>query len=139
MNSKKINIGIFDIVLLVLSVIFFIGSKTFFKACDPMENGNWMSCHWANQAITGLAAVLSVIAIIHLFLPNAKLKAGLGISVIPICILTAILPGNLINLCMMNTMRCHAVMQSATIAFSVVILIAAALDVFTQIKKSKAA
>ena len=135
MENKKINIGVSDIILLVLSAVFMIGIRTFFASCGPKDDGSWMTCHWAGQAVTGIAAVLLVIAIIHMFVPNAKIKQGLSLAVIPAALLSAILPGNLIGLCMMNTMRCHSVMHPAVIVVSVLMIAAAVLDLIMQRKK----
>ena len=46
------------ILLFVFSVVELIGIRTFFAPCGPKEDGSWMSCHWAGQAVTGTAAVL---------------------------------------------------------------------------------
>ena len=135
MENKKINIGVSDIALVVLGVIFFVGIRTFFAPCGPKDDGNWMTCHWAGQAISGIAAVLLVIAVIHLIVKDAKVKQGLALAIIPTALLAAFLPGNLIGLCMMNTMRCHSVMRTATIIVSLLMIAAALCDVFAQRKK----
>lgn len=136
MEKKNKRFGIGDIVLLAVSAVFFIGILTFFKSCGPMEDGSWMTCHWACQAITGVAAVLLVIAIIHFIVPDAKIKAGLSIAAIPAAILAAVIPGHLINLCMMNTMRCRAIMTPLTILFSVLTIVAAVVDIIYNRKKA---
>ena len=135
MENKKINIGASDIILLVLSAVFLIGIRTFFAPCGPKDDGSWMTCHWAGQAITGIAAVLLVISVIHMFVKDAKVKQGLAIAMIPTALFSVILPGNMIGLCMMNTMRCHSVMHPATIVMSVLMIAAAVLDLIMQRKK----
>ena len=135
MEKKKINIGVTDIILLVLSIVFLIGIRTFFAPCGPKDDGSWMTCHWAGQAITGIASVLLVISVIHMFVKDAKVKQGLAIAMIPMALFSAILPGNMIGLCMMNTMRCHSVMHPATIVMSVLMIAAAVLDLIMQRKK----
>lgn len=135
MEKKKINIGVTDIILLVLSIVFLIGIRTFFAPCGPKDDGSWMTCHWAGQAITGIAAVLLVISVIHLLVKESKVKQGLAIAMIPMALFSAILPGNMIGLCMMNTMRCHSVMHPATIVMSVLMIAAAVLDLIMQRKK----
>ena len=47
-------------------------------------------------------------------------------------LLSAILPGNLIGLCMMDTMRCRSVMRPAVIVFSLLMIAAAIFDLFVQ-------
>ena len=86
MKKIKIKIGISDIILLVLSIIFLVGILTFFKTCGPKTDGSWMTCHWAGNVVTGLAALLAVISLIHLLIPDRKIKIGLSVSIIPISV-----------------------------------------------------
>ena len=140
MENKKINIGLSDVILIVVSVAFLVTSLTVFTPCkEPMENGMWMSCHWAGHAVSGVSAVLVVLALVHTFMADAKVKMGVGISMIPVALLAAVIPNNLISLCKMNTMRCHSVMTPGTIVMSVVVIVAAIFDLVVQIKKSKGA
>ncbi len=79
MEKKKFNMGLSDIILLVVSVAFLVGSFMVFAPCkEPMENGMWMSCHWAGRAVSGVAAVLVVLALIHAFLAENKSKFGVA-------------------------------------------------------------
>lgn len=135
MNENKRNIGPSDILLLALSIVFLIGSRTVFLPCEAQEDGSWMTCHWAGQAVSGLAAVLVVLAVLHILLADARIKTGLSVAVLPVAVLTILAPGTLIHLCMMDTMRCHAVMRPAATVFSVLIIGAAALDVVLQRKR----
>lgn len=135
MEKQKRKIKISDITFLVVSAIFFIGSLTFFQPCEPMEDGGWMTCHWAGQAVAGIAAVLLVISILHIVVSNAQMKSGLSMAAIPMAVLAAIIPGHLINLCMMDTMRCHAVMTPGTIVMSVLVIAAAVFDIVVNRKR----
>ena len=135
MDNKKLNIRVSDIVLLILSAIFLAGILTFFAPCGPKDDGSWMTCHWAGQAIRGIAAVLFIISVIHLIIKDENVKQGLSVAIIPMALLSAILPGTLIGLCMMNTMRCRAIMRPGTIVLSVLMIAAAVLDIILQRKK----
>lgn len=136
-DSKKTpRFGAGDIALLVVSVIFLIGIIALFSACGPKEDGTWMACHWAGNAITGLAAVLVAISVIHAIAPDAQMKAGLAIATIPVALYAAILPSNVIALCMMDTMQCRAVMQPATIALSTLMIAAAVFDILWYRRKA---
>ena len=55
---------------------------------------------------------------------------GLSLAMIPAAALAFLLPGTMIDLCMMETMRCHTVMQPAARAISVVLILLACLDVY---------
>lgn len=127
--EKQKRLRITDILILVVSIIFLIGIKTIFKPCGPKEDGSWMSCHWAGNAVAAMAAVLVVIAVIHLIMTDAKIKMGLSCAMIPTAVVAAIIPGHMIGLCMMDTMRCHAVMTPATILLSVITIVVVVIDI----------
>ena len=55
-------------------------------------------------------------------------RLGISLSMSPTAILTALIPGTFINLCMMNTMRCHSVMKPAVIIMSVVTALCALVN-----------
>ena len=135
MADKKINFGVLDIILALLGVIFLIGINTFFAPCGPKEDGSWMACHWAGHAVAGIAAVITIIGITHIFVPHAKIKLGLDFALLPITVLAAIIPVNLINLCGMKTMRCHTVTHPAIIVASILIIAVTIADILIQRKK----
>ena len=58
---KKVKERTAGIVMTVLSLLLTIGSKTIFSACGPKEDGSWMTCHWAEQAVFGMGIVLTLI------------------------------------------------------------------------------
>ena len=134
MNEKKRRCGITDILLLVLNLVFFVGIQTVFAPCEARPDGSWMTCHWAGQALMGIAAALLAIAVMHLVIPRAQVKLGLALAMIPISVLALVLPDHLIDLCMMETMRCHTVMQPAARAISVVMILLACMDIYVYRK-----
>ncbi|MBQ9625025.1 MAG: DUF4418 family protein [Clostridia bacterium] len=135
--EKKINIKINDIILLAVSFCFLIGMKFVFGPCGPKEDGGFMACHWAGNAITGLAAVLTAISVIHIIVQNNQLKMGLALSTVPIAVFAFLIPNRVINLCMMHDMRCHTVMAPAVIVFSTLVIAAAAADLFMLYNRNK--
>lgn len=137
MENKSRKIGVSDIILVVIGAVFLIGIRTFFKPCGPTDEGTWMTCHWAGQAATGVAAVLLCLAVAHVIVRNPGIKAGLTIAVIPTAVLAILIPGNLISMCMMDTMRCHAVMKPGVMICSVLMILAAGFDIFLQWTKGK--
>ena len=130
---RKIN-G-FDAILFVLSAALFAGVLTVFAPCGAKEDGGWMTCHWAGNAVAGVAAVLTALAIMRLFVKDTKARLGLSAAMIPVALLSALFPGRLISLCMMPAMRCRAVMSPAVTVLSVLIIAAASIDVAVQHKK----
>ena len=133
---KKNTIGITDIILIIISAVFLIGIRTFFSPCGPKDDGSWMTCHWAGQAISGIAAVILVIAVCHAIFKDPGTKTGLSIAIVPLSLFAAVLPGNLIGLCMMNDMRCHSMMRTDTVIFSVLLILISIADILVQKKKS---
>lgn len=134
---KKFRISATDIVLLVISVLFFIGMLLWFGPCDHVkDDGSFMNCHWAGVILAGIAAVTAVISLAHFFIPDNRMKAGLSAALIPISIFACIVPGNLISLCMMSEMRCRAVMTPAAIVCAILIIIASAADIAVQLRRS---
>ena len=112
------------VVLLILSVLIVIGSRTFLAPCVH-EDGSFGSCHWAGQTLLGLGCVTGVLAVLLLCVKRARL--GISLSLLPVCILGILTPGTLIDLCHMSSMRCRMVMQPAMIIlFSAVLLSALA-------------
>ena len=132
MEKKKRKTGAGDILLLFFSVVYLVGVLSIFAPCGPKEDGSWMTCHWAGQAVAGLAAVLVLIALAHLFLADAKIKIGLDIAAVPVSLLATLLPGGLIHLCMMHTMRCRSVMRPAAAVMSGLVIGTAIYDALKQ-------
>ncbi len=99
-------------ILLVLSVVAAAGSQTFLSPCIHAD-GSFGPCHWAGQALLGVACTAGVLAVLALFLKRARW--GIYLSALPVCALGILVPGTLIDLCRMSSMRCRMIMQPAMI------------------------
>lgn len=86
-----------------------------------------MTCHWAGEALTGLAAVMLILSLLHLVPLRSGTKTGLAIAMIPLAVLVICLPGHLIPLCTMETMRCHTLMQPSVSVIAVLNIVLSAL------------
>ena len=122
MNNR--STVVLDAATLLLSASFAVGMKTFLAACGPHEDGAWMSCHWAEAALFALAVVLTVQAAIRL----ALRAPGAALAMLPVALAAAIVPGGLIPLCMMRTMRCQMVMKPGATVFAVLIAALCAVE-----------
>lgn len=134
MGKKKGKVGVTDILLLFVNGIFFVGMHTFLAPCGQQADGHWMVCHWAGEALFGVSAVLFAIALLHAVIWRAAIKTGLAMAMIPTAVLAFFLPGQMIDLCMMEMMRCHTVMQPAARAISVVMILLACMDIYVYRK-----
>ena len=135
MKATK-RFGVCDILLPLTALAFLLGLLFVFSPCAPKEDGSWMSCHWASQALKGVAALELVLALIHLLPAPAERKIGLDLALIGAALLALLLPGRLIGLCLMASMRCHSVMTPAVTVFSVLLAALALLDLLVQRKRT---
>ena len=84
----------------------------------------------------GIAAALLAIAVMHLVIPRAQVKIGLSLAVIPVSVLAFAVPDHLIDLCMMETMHCHTVMEPAVTVLSLLNIMTAGADIYVYRKKA---
>lgn len=124
-----------SIIMAVASLILAIGVKTFASACPMMPNGRFMMCHWAQEVIFGLGIVLLLLSIVHLISKKVAMKQGISIAILLNSILTVLVPGNLVHLCMKATMRCHTVMKPFVMVVGGIIALVAIIDFFMQRKR----
>ena len=125
-----------EIILFIFSLLICIGSFSFFSAC-PVHDDTIMACHWAQNAVTALGALLSVISLASIVIPDRKIKAGLELSATLTAVLTAIIPGIVINVCMMNSMRCVSTFRPFTILFASLAAVAALLSAVLNLKRKE--
>lgn len=121
---KKNILGIAE---LVLAALLTVGSFTFFKACGEHE-GKFMACHWAQNAVTLIGIVITLLALLRIILKNSGIKAGLAIGVFASAAAVIFIPNNVISLCMMDTMSCHTTFKPAVIVIASVLAAAAGVD-----------
>ncbi len=121
---KKNILGIAE---LILAALLTVGSFTFFKACGEHE-GKFMACHWAQNAVTLIGIVITLLALLRIILKNSGIKAGLAIGVFASAAAVIFIPNNVISLCMMDTMSCHTTFKPAVIVIASVLAAAAGVD-----------
>ena len=125
-----------EIILFIFSLLICIGSFTFFSAC-PVHDDTIMACHWAQNAVTALGALLSVISLAAIVIPDRKIKAGLELSATLTAVLTALIPGIVINVCMMSSMRCVSTFRPFTILFASLAAVAALFGAVLNLKRKE--
>ena len=134
-KEQWIQVGILDITLLVLSVVFLLGMLLFFGPCDLAEDGSWMICHWAGRTVIGIAGAMALLELLHAVLADTGVRQGLDMGAIILCGLMVLVPGRLIALCPEDTMRCHTAMAPAVRVFAILIAAVSAADFFLQMGK----
>ena len=97
---------------LLLSAVTAAGSVSFLGPCVH-EDGSFGACHWAGQAMLGIGLLLAVLSLTALLVKDGRVRAGILFAAAAAAVLGVFVPGTLINLCGMATMRCRAVMRPA--------------------------
>ena len=121
------------IVLTVLSSILLVGILTFAGPCGVHDDGTVSSCYWASRAVLGVGVVLAVISLVRIFERDEGERRGLSFSAALLGVLVAVLPGVLIDLCMMQTMRCHTVMRPFALVMGVLIAVVGGVDLVRRL------
>ena len=121
---KKNILGIAEF---IAAALLTVGSFTFFKACGGHE-GKFMTCHWAQNAVTLIGIVITLLALIRIILKNSGIKAGLAIGVFLTSVSVIFIPNNVISLCMMDSMRCHTTFKPAVIVIASLLAAASGAD-----------
>ena len=107
-----------DVATALLCVILTAGVRIVFHACDAKEDGTWMTCHWAEMTVFAAGIAMTLQALI-LCLVRGKgchgIRAGLCLAIAVQSSLCALVPGAVIRLCMMESMRCQTVMRPAVL------------------------
>ena len=119
------------------ALILMMGLLLALCACGAKEDGSFMTCHWAHQTLLVFAVLLIVLSLLHLIFGDARRKQGIAIAVIAVCFAAMLIPGRMIGLCMMADMRCRKWMVPGNVVLTVVMIAAAALDIFVQVGRGK--
>lgn len=128
-NKKKCKIGFTDILLLVCSVLYSIGIKYWFPVCE-ISGDMVMGCHWAGEVLAAVSILLIVISVVHIAIPDERIKNGIDISLAGIAVFAMMIPGNIISLCKNSEMQCRNYTSVWTIIFMVSLCIISVADAF---------
>lgn len=131
---KKKSISIIDVLLSFAAVALCFGTVFIFHPCGPKPDGSWMLCHWAERVIVAMGATFFALCAVRFFV-SRSIKTGISICFIAFSIITMLVPGVLINLCMMHSMRCWTVMKPAVTVISILIAVLSSIDVIISIVK----
>ncbi|MDO5344529.1 MAG: DUF4418 family protein [Lachnospiraceae bacterium] len=127
MKNRKIHV--FDIVILILFCFLAIGVITFLGPCGVHEDGSYSSCHWAGRILFGLGIVGILEAVLAVFLQN-QFRLGVNAAVFLQAVLMVMIPGKVVSLCGMSTMRCNLIMKPGVQVISLVIALLAAMNLW---------
>ena len=109
MSEKKI----LSLLPAAFSLLMAIGTATVFRACPMKEDGTWMHCHKAQNAVVAAGAAMFVLLLIAAFVKNRMVR----IALYGICV---------------DTMRCYAVMQPFVRIMSGGVLVCSAIRIASK-------
>ena len=120
-----------------LGLLLSLGSCTAFAACGIKEDGSWMRCHSAQTTVTICAAVLSAFLLLPAFIREKALKIVLnGIGIVGSAAIFLI-PGKLMPMCMMRTMRCYIIFQPFVRIMAALIACCCIVQIIQAIRERK--
>lgn len=111
--------------ILAVGAILIVGLFTFAGPCAH-DDGSLSECFNSATGIGGAALFLVGVAMFGLFDVTPTVRIILGVLGVALGLFAAFAPGNLLPLCMMETMQCRAVMQPFAMVMGVVAAILSA-------------
>ena len=133
---KRKRMEVLPALLVLLSALLTVGVLTFLGPCVH-EDGSRGTCHWAGRACAVTGGVLCAMSLLALVIRRPSVRAGLYLGMVPAALAAAVLPGGVIPLCMMATMRCQSVMKPAMLLTGILIALLAAAAAWARLRQDK--
>ena len=114
-----------NIVTLILSLILSVGVMTFADACHNKMMGKWMHCHYVQMDVFYIGIGLIVVSLPALFIKNEKIALISAFVQMALEVVAILLPGTIMDMCMMHTMRCYSVMKPFVTVMGILVIISA--------------
>ena len=121
-----------DIILLAASVLLVVGVLTFAGPCVH-DDGTFGPCLDSATGLVGAGVFLAGVSLFLLLSTAPTARIVLALLALALALFAMFAPGNVLPLCLMDTMQCRAVMQPfalVTGAFIAVVSIAVAVLAF---------
>ncbi len=126
-NKERFKMSFAEVLFLVAAALYMAGIRYWFPVCMPMENG-FMSCHWAGEVLKALSILILVFSLIHIFMPDIRIKAGMNAVLAGISVLMPLIPGKIISVCGNEMMKCRQGTSTWTLVFAAVFVLILVID-----------
>ncbi|MDO4322916.1 MAG: DUF4418 family protein [Lachnospiraceae bacterium] len=126
---KNRKICVLDAAILILFCLLTIGVITFLRPCGVHEDGSYSSCHWAGRILFGFG-ITGILEMVFVLLLQKPFRFGVNAAVFLQAVLMVMIPGGIVSLCGMNTMRCNLIMRPGVQVISLVIALLAAINLW---------
>ena len=128
---------VFALLPAVFSLLLSLGVMTVFSACGMKEDGTWMRCHGAQNVVELGGFVLFFLFSFGAILKSRSLRLFLFAAGVIGAAALFFVPGDIMPLCMMKTMRCHTVFQPFVRLVSAVIVVSGAAGFVRVLRSSR--
>ena len=123
------NRGVLQWTALALSVLMAAGVQTVFRACAQKEDGTWMHCHEVQKYLFIIGIILALLSVLGLAVKKRTAAILLDFASIVLAAAAVLLPGTVIQMCMMDTMRCYTMMQPFARVTGGVLILVSVIDI----------
>ena len=125
-KRKTVNI-IYGAVLFLSGLCLSAGTQFVFHACGMHDDGSYGRCHYAQLVVACLGLLIAAGALCSILWRTREVMCTVSVVTACTAVLTLLIPGPVIPLCMMKTMHCLTMMKPfTTVMGSVVLLISIA-------------
>ncbi len=131
MKYKKL-----DLLSLIVAVLLSVGIMTVFEGCAMQDDGTWMRCHNAQLYTFYVGIAITVLALAYIFIKDSLAKLIINVIVIALAIFQALVPGNVVRLCSLYSMRCYTVMKPFSIIMGVVLVLLSVIKIVYLLRKN---
>ena len=108
-QTERLATGPLDIALSVIPPAYLVGLKTFAGACEH-DDGTVAACALTGNILFGAGLVALVLAAMRLLAVDHRTRRSFDLFLLIAGVFIAVSPNTVFSLCMMETMRCRAVM-----------------------------
>ena len=123
------NRGVLQWTALALSVLLAAGVQTVFRACAQKEDGTWMHCHEVQKYLFIIGIILALLSVLGLAVKKRTAAILLDFASIVFAAVAVLLPGTVMQMCMMDTMRCYTMMQPYARVTGVALILVSVIDI----------
>ncbi len=134
MQKKR---SVWDILPVILGATLSVGTATLFSACGMKDDGTWMKCHTAQEAVVAAGAVITVLFLAATLMKRHVMRALLYILGAAGCIVVFLIPDTVMPMCVLRTMRCYTVMQPYVRIMAAATAVISAVNVIREVKTCK--
>ncbi len=113
----------FALISAALGIILAVGVLTVFSACGLKDDGTWMRCHTVQNLVAAGGGALALLFAAAAFVKSKRARIMFHLLGVLCAVVIFLLPGPLLPLCMVKTMRCYTVMQPFVRIMSVAVMI----------------